>query len=108
MKHKESRFNLPSYGQTKVFSVHSGPKECGANSAHSIFDNSEYVTTKGAAEFLSRLLGKRFSPGAIRQRAYRKQIRAIKPFGVRGESFYSVKELRFVFTSNQTGGRKWL
>jgi hypothetical protein len=70
-----------------------------------VFENTEYVNTKGAAKYLTRLLGKFFTPNAIRLRVHRKQLVPIKPFGELGESYFSISELRQRFTSPQRRGR---
>lgn len=62
-----------------------------------IFDNGEYVTTRGAAEYLSRLLGKRLTANAIRIKVHRKQIVPKKLGGPLGESFFKVSDLRECF-----------
>src|SRR4051794_40507242 len=71
-----------------------------------IFENTEYVTTEGAARYLSRLLGKPFTANAIRLRVHRGQLKPLKPTGERGESFFKISELRSRFTSSQQNRRK--
>lgn len=71
-----------------------------------IFENTEYVTTEGAARFLSKLLGKPFTANAIRLRVHRGQLEPVKPFGEQGESYFRISELRARFTRSQTKGRR--
>ncbi len=63
-----------------------------------IFENSEYVTTNGAARYLTQLLGKRITANAIRLRVHRGYLKPEKPFGAQGESIFRVSELRLRFT----------
>ena len=71
------------------------------NLEQKIFENSEYVTTNGAAKFLSQLLGKNITANAIRLRVFRKQLIPIKPFGQDGGSYFRISELRQRFTHSQ-------
>lgn len=60
--------------------------------------SSEFVNTEGAAKYLSFLLGRNFTPNAIRIRVHRGQLKPIKPFGLHGESYFKIFELRQRFT----------
>lgn len=65
-----------------------------------IFENSEYVTTSGAAKYLSQLLGKRITANAIRLRVHRGHLKPEKPFGAQGESIFRISDLRIRFTQS--------
>jgi len=89
---------LPASSADKIQAIENARNE-------KIFENSEYVTTNGAAKYLSKLLGKEITANAIRLRVHRGHLKPEKPFGSHGESVFRVSELRLRFTRSHQKGR---